>query len=166
MIIIIALLCVMVIWLAATSRKINDYLDVPTVAAHDRVPTHAHPTDAGADLRLNEDITIPAGGTYLASTGVSMAIPNGFYAEIHGRSSLASKHGLMLANSVGIIDPDYRGDILVNLRNASARRVTLTAGTRVAQLIFRKQITPRFRPVHHLPTTTRGTGGHGSTGDQ
>ena len=103
---IIVLLCLAVVWLAATSQKISHYLDVPTVAAHDRVPTHAHPTDAGADLRLNEDVSIPAGGTYLASTGVSMAIPKGFYAEVNGHSSLDTTPGLDLTNHVEIIDPE------------------------------------------------------------
>lgn len=166
LIIVCCLVSATLMWLVATGKQINHYLDIPTVAAHDRTPTQAHNTDAGADIRLNEDISIPAGGTYLASTGVSLAIPDGYYAEVHGRSSLAAKHGLTLANNVGIIDQDYRGDILLNLHNTSTRRVTLTAGTRVAQLIFHKQIRPRFHNVNHLPTTERGTGGHGSTGDK
>lgn len=129
-------------------------------------PVRAHPTDAGMDLTAqfeDEAITIDAMESALVGTGIKVAIPPGHVGLVVVRSSLGIKRRIGLANDVGIIDSDYRGEIKLALHNRSPQAQTINRGERVAQLI----ITPiSLDPWQEAPldTTERGPGGFGSTG--
>lgn len=118
---------------------------------------------AGADLKSVLHITLAPGSNYMISTGVSLAIPEGFVGLIFPRSGLATK-GITLKNSVGVIDSDYRGEIMVSLVNNSYETVEINKGDRIAQIVFLPVTQFPFISVDKLPETTRGTGGFGSTG--
>ena len=118
---------------------------------------------AGADLKCSADIVLHPGSNHMISTGVSLAIPEGFVGLLFPRSGLASK-GVTLKNSVGVIDSDYRGEIIVSLVNNSYDVITLNAGDRIAQIVFLPVTQFPFISVDKLPETTRGSGGFGSTG--
>lgn len=109
-------------------------------------------------------VEIPAGGSILIGIGVQMAIPWSCQAEVRPRSGLASKHDIELSNSPGTIDPDFRGEAGVLLRNRGANSFTVRKNMRVAQLVFSKVETPILELTNELPITKRGSGGFGSTG--
>lgn len=121
---------------------------------------------AGADLYavLSEPITIKPGETTLIKTGISMEVPDGLVALIFARSGLACKQGLAPANKVGVIDSDYRGEIMVALHNHSEKIATVEPGERVAQLAIVPFLKAEFEEADDLTDTTRGAGGFGSTG--
>ena len=121
---------------------------------------------AGADLCAleGEDITILPGETVFIHTGLAMEIPEGYAALIFARSGLASKRGLAPANKVGVIDCDYRGEIMVALHNHSGQTRTVEKGERIAQLVITPYYTAEFCEVDELSDTVRGAGGFGSTG--
>lgn len=119
---------------------------------------------AGADLSSAEDYTIKPGEQTLVNTGTAIAVPTGNYAMLVPRSSLCNKKGLVLANSVGIIDSDYRGNIMCCYRNTGKDVVEIAAGERVAQILIIAHATAEFKETIELPDTERGTGGFGSTG--
>lgn len=127
-------------------------------------PVYAQPGDAGADLKSTEDVLIPAGSWKLVATGVKIAMPNGYVGLVHPRSGLAAKQGITVLNTPGTIDAGYRGEIKVNLYNASSSDFQVTRGDRIAQLVFQKVEQARFVPVTTLPETARGEAGFGSTG--
>jgi len=118
---------------------------------------------AGADLKSVLHITLAPGASHMISTGVSLAIPEGFVGLVFPRSGLATK-GITLKNSVGVIDSDYRGEILVSLVNNSFETVEINKGDRIAQIVFLPVTQFPFISVDKLPETTRGSGGFGSTG--
>ena len=118
---------------------------------------------AGADLKSVLHITLAPGASHMISTGVSLAIPEGFVGLVFPRSGLATK-GITLKNSVGVIDSDYRGEILVSLVNNSLETVEINKGDRIAQIVFLPVTLFPFISVDKLPETMRGTGGFGSTG--
>jgi dUTP pyrophosphatase len=118
---------------------------------------------AGADLKSVLNLTLAPGAGHLISTGVSLAIPEGFVGLVFPRSGLASK-GITLKNSVGVIDSDYRGEIMVSLVNNSYETVEINKGDRIAQIVFLPVTQFPFISVDKLPETVRGTGGFGSTG--
>lgn len=131
-------------------------------------PSRAHPTDAGADLRSTEMVEIPPGEQYLVDTGVAVAIPPRFVGLLFNRSSQGKK-GLVIPNSVGVIDSDYRGNIKVLLKNTTFDNQCLVLGERVAQLVIVPIILPMFEVFKGTDeewktSTARGTGGFGSTG--
>ena len=137
------------------------------------VPTYGSEFAAGADLYACEggEVTIEAGQTKLIHTGIAMEIPVGLVGLIYARSGLACKRGLAPANKVGVIDSDYRGEIMVALHNDSSSIQHIEAGDRIAQLIFHQQgyIIPDengeiWQVVDELSDTARGEGGFGSTG--
>lgn len=130
------------------------------------IPTYGTAYSAGADLYACTDmaVTIPSGQTVLIKTGLAMEIPEGFAGLIYARSGLAAKRGLAPANKVGVIDADYRGEIMVPLHNHSDREQIIEAGERIAQLIITPFITADFILSDRLDETVRGTGGFGSTG--
>ena len=130
------------------------------------VPTYGSEFSAGADLYACEEgeITIAPGQTRLVHTGISMAIPQGFVGLIYARSGLASKRGLAPANKVGVIDSDYRGEIMVALHNHSNEPQTICDGERIAQIVFTAYMGADFLEVDELDSTERGEGGFGSTG--
>ena len=130
------------------------------------VPTYGSDFAAGADLYACEgaEITIEAGQTRLVHTGIAMEIPEGLVGLIYARSGLASKRGLAPANKVGVIDSDYRGEIMVALHNHSSAPQTIADGERIAQIVFAPYYTASFEVVDELSDTVRGIGGFGSTG--
>ena len=130
------------------------------------VPTYGSAFAAGADLYACEggEITIGAGETRLVHTGIAMEIPEGLVGLIYARSGLASKRGLAPANKVGVIDSDYRGEIMVALHNHSDREQTIADSERIAQIVFAPYYTAEFSVVDELSDTVRGVGGFGSTG--
>lgn len=131
-----------------------------------RIPTYGSEFAAGADLYacIENDITIEPAQTVLIHTGLAMQIPEGLVGLIYARSGLASKKGLAPANKVGVIDSDYRGEIMVALHNHSTEPRTISDGERIAQIVFAPYYTAEFNLVDELGDTSRGTGGFGSTG--
>jgi len=127
-----------------------------------RLPTRGSGQAAGLDLYSIEDVTLAAGERAAVRTGLSAAIPQGFYGRIAPRSGLTVKHGLDVL--AGVVDCDYRGEIVCALINHGREAFTLAAGERIAQLIIEAIITPEPVWVDSLDETARGAGGFGSTG--
>ena len=130
------------------------------------VPTYGTPFAAGADLYAlpEEDIEINAGETVLVHTGIAMSIPDGYAGFIFARSGIATKRGLAPANKVGVIDSDYRGEIMVSIHNHSNETQIVSSGERVAQLVIMPYIKAEFAQCKELDSTDRADGGFGSTG--
>lgn len=129
------------------------------------LPSYAHPGDAGADLHAREDVTLEPGERRLVPTGISLALPEGYVALVHPRSGLAHRTGLSIVNAPGTIDAGYRGEVKVCLVNLDpATPIELKRGDRIAQLVVQRVETAGFVEVEELPGSSRGTGGHGSTG--
>lgn len=128
--------------------------------------TYGTEYSAGADLYSlkGETVTIEPGKTVLVHTGIAMEIPEGTVGLIFARSGLATKKGLAPANKVGVIDADYRGEIMVALHNHSSVAVSVEGGERIAQIAIVPFIKADFSVVDELSDTVRGTGGFGSTG--
>lgn len=129
-------------------------------------PTYGTQFSAGADLYAlcDEDVVIPSGETVLIHTGIALEIPEGFVGLIYARSGLASKKGLAPANKVGVIDADYRGELMVALFNQSKEERTVSTGERIAQLVIAPFLKAEFEEAEDLTDTVRGEGGFGSTG--
>ena len=128
-------------------------------------PTYGSEFAAGADLYSSEEeITIEAGETRLVHTGIAMEIPEGYAGLIYARSGIATKRGLAPANKVGVIDSDYRGEIMVALHNHSNTAQTIAEGERIAQLVIAPFLTVEYNETETLNDTERGAGGFGSTG--
>lgn len=138
-------------------KKINDNAIIPTYGSE---------YAAGADLYacIEEDLTILPGETKLIKTGLAIELPIGYAAFIYARSGLASKRGLAPANKVGVVDCDYRGEIMVALHNHSNTEQAVSKGERIAQMVIAPYITAEFDVVKELSDTARGAGGFGSTG--
>ena len=132
------------------------------------VPTYGSEFSAGADLYAvcDEDVVIESGKTVLIHTYLAMEIPEGFGGFIFARSGLATKKGLAPANKVGVIDADYRGEIMVALHNHSDEAKTVSNGERIAQLVILPYLTAQFTECDELSDTARGEGGFGSTGSK
>ena len=128
------------------------------------IPTYGSEFSAGADLYSIEAVTIPAHKTVLVHTGIAMQIPDGYVGLIYARSGLATKRNLAPANKVGVIDSDYRGEIMVSLHNHSDEEQSIEKSERVAQIVFTPYISADFETVDELTDTVRGEGGFGSTG--
>lgn len=131
-----------------------------------QLPVYSSEQAAGADLRawLEAPLTIQPGETAMIPTGLAMALPVGYVGLIYARSGLAAKRGLAPANKVGVIDPDYRGELLVSLHNHGKMAQTIEPNERIAQLVITPYITADFTLAVTLDETARGTGGYGSTG--
>ena len=131
-----------------------------------KLPTYGSGCSAGADLYacLNETVSIAPGQAFLIHTGIALEIPEGCAGLIFARSGLAAKKGLAPSNKVGVIDPDYRGEIMVSLFNHSKEIQTVEPGERIAQLVITPYITADWNVVDELEDTQRGEGGFGSTG--
>ena len=129
-------------------------------------PSLGAPYAAGADLRAicDSDVTLAPNETVLMHTGIAMEIPEGLVGLVYARSGLASKRGLAPANCVGVIDSDYRGEIMVALHNHSGEPQTIAHGERIAQLVIAPYISAEFIETKNLSDTDRGQGGFGSTG--
>ena len=130
------------------------------------LPTYATADAAGADLYAlpGESVIIPVGQTRLIHTGIALEIPKGFGGFIYARSGLASKRGLAPANKVGVIDADYRGEIMVALHNHSDKDEEIAGGERIAQIVFAPVARAIFTEAESLSDTERAEGGFGSTG--
>lgn len=130
------------------------------------VPTYGTDFAAGADLYacLDEAVTIAPGETYLVKTGIAMEIPAGYAGLVYARSGLATKKGLAPANKVGVIDADYRGEIMVPIHNHSKVDAVIEPKERIAQMILTPFLTAQYTVVDELSDTDRGESGFGSTG--
>lgn len=131
-------------------------------------PSYGTPFAAGADLYacMGEDVSIKAGETKFFHTGIAMQIPDGLVGLIYARSGIATKRGLAPANKVGVIDSDYRGEIMVSIYNHSCETQTIADGERIAQIVLTPYVTADFTLTDSLDTTDRGSGGFGSTGEK
>ncbi len=130
------------------------------------LPTYMTPGAAGMDLHaaVEEEIAIEPGGIVLVPTGLSIAIPDGFEAQVRPRSGLAVKHGITLPNTPATIDSDYRGEIRVPLINLGRDTFRVARGMRIAQLVVAPVVRVAWREVAALPPTRRGEGGFGHSG--
>ena len=130
------------------------------------LPTYGTAYSAGADLYacLEETVSIAPRETVLIHTGLALEIPSGYVGLIYARSGLATKRGLAPANKVGVIDADYRGEVMVALYNQSDAVQTVAHGERIAQLVIAPFLSAEFEEVEELSDTVRGAGGFGSTG--
>lgn len=130
------------------------------------IPTYGSISAAGADLYacIEKPVSILPGQTVLVPTGLSMEIEEGFAGFIYARSGLATKRGLAPANKVGVIDSDYRGQVMVSLHNHTGQPQFVEPGERVAQMVFAPVYQAQFCEVEALQETERGAGGFGSTG--
>ena len=130
------------------------------------LPAYATPQSAGMDLRANisEPVTLRPLERRLIPTGIFMALPEGYEAQVRPRSGLALKHGITVLNSPGTIDADYRGEVMVLLVNLSADDFVVNDGERIAQMVAARHETVGFTAVEALDSTERGAGGYGHTG--
>jgi dUTP pyrophosphatase len=133
---------------------------------HQQLPTYATPQSAGMDLRANLDapITLHPMERRLIPTGLHIALPEGYEAQVRPRSGLALKHGLTVLNTPGTIDADYRGEIGVVLINLSQQDFVVNDGERIAQMVIARHEQGDFVVVEELDETERGEGGYGHTG--
>lgn len=131
-----------------------------------KLPTYGTSYAAGADLYacLEESVVIEPGQTKKITIGIAMEVPEGCAGLIYARSSLGVKRGLAPANKVGVIDSDYRGEIMVMLHNHGFETQVVEHGERVAQMVITPVLTPAYEEADELTDTQRGTGGFGSTG--
>jgi dUTP pyrophosphatase len=130
------------------------------------LPAYATEHAAGMDLcaAVTEPVTLQVGERKLIPTGLSIALPEGYEAQVRPRSGLALKNGLTVLNSPGTIDADYRGEVQVILANLGTEPYTVTRGLRIAQMVVAAYERITWDVVETLPPTTRGAGGFGSTG--
>ena len=148
----------MVLKVKAVSSKIGS--DIP-------LPYYATPGSAAMDLHacLDGPVVIPAGGRFVIPTGIAIALPSPDYvALVFARSGLGIKHGVAPANCVGVIDSDYRGEVMVGLQNSGSSDFTVQPGDRIAQLMVIPVVQATIQMVDELDETQRGAGGFGSTG--
>ncbi|NLH49516.1 MAG: dUTP diphosphatase [Myxococcales bacterium] len=130
------------------------------------LPTYQTAGAAGLDLlaAVADSLVLPPGGRALIPTGLIIAVPPGYEAQVRMRSGLALRHGLVLPNAPGTIDSDYRGEVQVIVANLGAEPVTIRRGDRIAQLILAPVVQLDWDEREELPATDRGGGGFGSTG--
>lgn len=140
-------------------------IDLPVVLDDPRQkPARATEWSAGLDLHAAEDIVLPVGGRRLVPTGVKASIPEGHVGLLASRSGWGLKYGITLANSLGVIDADFRGEIGAVLINHGDKSIAVSRGDRIAQLLVLPVALPQVRVVEDLDDTARGAGGFGSTG--
>ena len=148
----------MILQIKALSPKIGDAIPAPRFAT---------PGSAAMDLCacLDEDVTLKAGARQVLPTGIAIALPSADYvALVYARSGLGVKHGVAPANCVGVIDSDYRGEIMVGLQNSGKEDYVIQPADRIAQLMVAPVIQAQVELVDELDETARGAGGFGSTG--
>ena len=142
-------------------------MDIKVVnKGHQPLPEYATPQSAGMDLRANIEapITLKPMERRLVPTGLYIALPVGYEAQIRPRSGLALKHGITVLNTPGTIDADYRGELMVLLVNFSDSDFIINDGERIAQMVIARHEQGIFEVVEALDDTERGTGGYGHTG--
>lgn len=129
------------------------------------IPAYAHPSDAGMDVRSVEDLVIPPGKRALVHTGLVMALPPMYEAQVRPRSGLALKHGITVLNTPGTIDAGYRGEVGVILANFGDGDFAVRKGDKIAQLVIAPVVQPdEIVEIEEIDETDRGAGGFGSTG--
>ena len=133
---------------------------------HQQLPAYATPQSAGMDLRANldEPLTLHPFERKLVKTGLFIALPEGYEAQVRPRSGLALKHGITVLNTPGTIDADYRGEVGVLLINLSQEDFVIQDGERIAQMVISRHEQGEFVVVEELDETERGEGGYGHTG--
>lgn len=130
-----------------------------------QVPTRAYAGDAGIDLAACERVELAPGERALVPTGLAVAIPAGYAGYVQPRSGLATKHGISIVNTPGLVDSGYRGELLVNLLNTDPREsFVVEPGMRIAQLVIVELPSVELVEVDELPASERGEGGLGSSG--
>ena len=129
-----------------------------------KLPRYTSEFAAGADLFALDETEIPAGETRFLHTGIAIELPLGTVGLIYARSGLASKQDLAPANKVGVIDCDYRGEVIVAMHNHGSETRTVSAGDRIAQLVVAPYYAAEFEETGELSSTVRGVGGFGSSG--
>ena len=144
----------------------TEKIRIKKLSPHAIIPTYGTKFSAGADLYActNSPLIVVPGETVMIKTGIAVEIPTGYVGLIYARSGLATKSGLAPANKVGVIDSDYRGEILVPLLNHSKSPACLEVGERVAQMVIVPYLKAEFDIVDEIDDTSRGKGGFGSTG--
>ena len=137
----------------------EDNFDIP-------IPCYMTPNAAGMDLAtaIENDLTVKKGDIFLMPTGIAIALPDGYEAQIRPRSGLAVKHGIGLINSPGTIDADYRGEIMIPVINLGKQDYTFHRGDRIAQIVIKQVCQVKLELVEDLDTTERNAGGFGHTG--
>lgn len=138
-------------------KRLSNGKDLP-------LPAYETAGAAGMDLRAAENVTLKPGARHLVATGLSIALPAGFEAQVRPRSGLAVKYGVTVLNAPGTIDCDYRGEIKVPLINHGAEDFVVARGDRVAQMVIATVSRIAWTEVDDLAPTTRGDGGFGSSG--
>ncbi|MBL0699553.1 MAG: dUTP diphosphatase [Desulfosarcina sp.] len=130
------------------------------------LPCYMTPKSAGMDLAvtIEQDLTLKKGEISLMPTGIAIALPDGYEAQIRPRSGLAVKHGIGLINSPGTIDADYRGEIMIPVINLGKQDYTFHRGDRIAQMVIKRACQAEIKLVEALDTTERNAGGFGHTG--
>lgn len=148
------------------SEILSTNINIKKLNPNATIPTYGSEYAAGADLYacIEDALTIAPGETVLVKTGLAMELPIGYAGLIYARSGLASKRGLAPANKVGVIDSDYRGEVMVALHNHSSIDQTIEPNERIAQLVITPYIKGIFSETDDLSDTVRGEGGFGSTG--
>ena len=143
-------------------EKLNAMLIKPTA----KLPKRQTAGSVGYDISacLNGEVTLEQGETRKIGSGFAIALEPGYAAFIYARSGLGINHGVIPANCVGVVDSDYRGEVIVGLKNTSVKPYTIKDGDRIAQMVITKCELPEIIPTDHLEETTRGAGGFGSTG--
>lgn len=141
-------------------------IDIKKIKENAVIPKRGSEYAAGYDLYacIDEAVTIKPHETKKIGTGISIAIPDGYFGAIFARSGLATKEGLRPANCVGVADSDYRGEYVVALHNDTDEERTIEPDERIAQLVIMPYLEVEFNEVCELSETSRGTGGFGSTG--
>ena len=140
-------------------------LNIKLLRSNSRLPVRATAGSVGFDVAacLNEDVVIGAGETRMIGSGFAISLEAGYAAFIYARSGLGIKHGIIPGNCVGVIDSDYRGEVIVGLRNTSGEVFTVRDGDRIAQLVIARCELPELAVCGELDDTSRGDGGFGST---
>lgn len=147
----------------------DDTIELPIkrLDATVELPSYAYTGDAGLDLRSNEDLDLRPGERRLVGTGLAVAIPEGYAGFVQPRSGLALREGLSMANTPGLIDAHYRGELKVCAINLDPRdTIHISRGERIAQLVIQRVPVVRLKEVDELEATDRGAGGFGSSGVQ
>lgn len=150
-----------------TTEVKNNQLKVKVInKSKHELPAYSTPQSAGMDLRanINESLTLHPMERKLITTGIYMALPIGYEAQIRPRSGLALKHGITVLNTPGTVDADYRGEVMVLLVNLSQEDFIVNDGERIAQMVIAKHEQADFVEVTELDETDRGDGGYGHTG--
>lgn len=128
------------------------------------IPKYAHKGDAGVDLYSAEDYILKPGERVLVSTGIKIAVPQGYEAQVRPKSGLALNHGISIVNTPGTIDSGYRGEVGIIAINLGKENFKIEKGKKIAQMVFNKVEEAEFEESEELDNTTRGEGGFGSTG--